>query len=98
MSQIERFFHLRQGPKGGATVRVVGDTDVVGHVFVQFARCSKKDAFCKATGRSLAVNKPAEYVALRYLPAALERIAKKEVGTQHPHDYSFAVKYFLPKE
>ena len=30
MSKVVRYFHLRSGPKGGATVRVTGDLDIVG--------------------------------------------------------------------
>jgi hypothetical protein len=38
--KIERFFHIRPNMNnGGATVRVVGDTDKVGQVDVQVAFC-----------------------------------------------------------
>lgn len=109
MSKIERFFHLRNpawmdsGHKGGITVRVVGDTNLIGQVDVQVAECSRKDSFCKRTGRSLAEKAPIKVVALRFLPAELGRIATKAVKNKRLRadavaDYTFAIKYFLPKE
>lgn len=103
--KIERFFHIRTGKKtGGATVRVTADTDQIGQVDVQVSNCSKKDPFCKKTGRTLAAEAPIKVVPLRYLPAELDRIANKAFkrcktpNMMGMFDYSFAIKYFLPKE
>ena len=98
MSKIVRFFHIRSGlATGGATVKVVGDTSNVGSVDVQFSRCSNKDVFCKATGRNEAEKAPVKVVPLRYLPKELGRIADN-TSLGYQGDYSFALKYFLPKE
>lgn len=110
MSQVIRFFHLRDPSwmdtthKGGATVRVVGDPERVGQVDVQFVQCSRKDPFCKKTGRSFAEAAPIKVVPLRYLPNELARIHntafqnKRLRHTANANDYEFAMKYFLPKE
>lgn len=106
MSNIERFFHIRgRGPKGGATVRVVGNDERVGQVDVQVVECSRMDNFNKAKGRELAAHKPIKVVPLRYLPHELARIEDRLVAhkrirpvSEFAHDYTFAVKYFLPKE
>jgi hypothetical protein len=112
MSRIERFFHLRTfGTTGGATVRVVGNTDIVGQVDVQVAFChsgppnKKGDPYCRKTGRDTASAQPIKVVTLRYLPKELERIQaevfRRSYGRAHAipqQDFSFAVKYFLPKE
>jgi hypothetical protein len=88
--------------KGGVTVRVTGDTDNVGQVDVQYVECSQKDNFCKKTGRSLAEKAPVKVVALRYLPAELGRIAQRAQARKRllafNSDFTFAIKYFLPKE
>ncbi len=113
--QVERFFHLRTLAQcGGATVRVVGDPEKVGKVYVQTAFCHTKqgaltkqkqaDPYCKKTGRDTAIAAPMKEVALRYLPAELNRIRAEtlrrvnEPGYVVEPDYSFAMKYFLPKE
>ena len=101
--KVERFFHIRTGNTGGATVRVVGDTDLLGQVDVQVAQCSKMDPFCKKTGRDLASKAVPKVVPLRYLPSELGRVAVKACHrTKQPftseRDFSFAIKYFLPKE
>lgn len=108
MAQVERFFHIRNpkwmdaAHKGGVTVRVVGDTDHVGQVDVQFTECSKKDNFCKKTGRSYAARAPVKVVPLRFLPQELSRIADTAIKNKRiiaaTDDFTFAIKYFLPKE
>jgi hypothetical protein len=128
MSRVERFFHIRTGSTtGGATVRVVGDTEIVGQVDVQVAFCHsgggirevvcvdrhdvpftkkvpfKGDPFCKKEGRSRAAASPMKVVPLRYLPAELGRIEAKALKMAKRswaigNDFTFAIKYFLPKE
>jgi hypothetical protein len=115
MGRVERFFHIRTGSThGGATVRVVGDTEIVGQVDVQVAFChsgggmkdGKKfrgDPFCKKEGRSRAAASPMKVVPLRYLPAELGRIEAKALKMAKRswaigNDFTFAIKYFLPKE
>jgi len=97
MSSIVRYFHIRTGTKGGATVRVAGDTNLLGQVDVQFALCSKRDNFVKKLGRSFAEAAPVKVVPLRYLPQELQRIADK-ARSRHTTDYTYGIKYFLPKE
>ena len=102
--KVERFFHIRRyHPNGGATVRVTGDTDTPAQVEVQVAFCSKKDAFCKKTGRELASTRRPKIVALRYLPQELARISQQAAKICHdpilPNiDYTYSIRYFLPKE
>ena len=98
--KVVRYFHLRpfMEMKGGATVKVVGDTDNPAQVDVQFVKCSRKDAFCKKTGRSFADKAPLKVVPLRYLPNELERIGAKVGVDNLAADYFFACRYFLPKE
>lgn len=101
--QVERYFHIRCGDRGGATARVVGDTDTIGTIGVQVAFCSRKDAFCRKTGRETALKAPTQLVPLRYLPNALSMVAAKvekmnKRAFVHPSDFSFALKYYLPKE
>lgn len=96
MSQVVRYFHIRAyGCKGGATVKVVGDTTTTS-VEVQFSRCSKHDNFCKKTGRSFADKAPVKVIPLRFLPREIEEIARNQVGLIY--NYDFSIKYFLPKE
>ncbi len=103
--RVERFFHIRDAfgdSKGGATVRVVGDTERVGQVDVQYVECSRKDNYNKAQGRSLSVKAPLKVVALRQLPDELKSIAIRarrhgRIGLVKTH-YDYAVKYFLPKD
>ena len=97
MSQVVRYFHIRRGTKGGACVKVTGDTGIVGQVDVQVAQCSKKDNYVKAIGRAEAAKAPTKVVPLRYLPQELGRIQAKS-GSRLATDYTFAVRYFLPKE
>lgn len=97
MTQVVRYFHLRKGTKGGATVKVTGDTSILGQVDVQFAQCSNKDNYVKAVGRTEADKAPVKVVPLRYLPQELGRISDK-VKIRYQVDYTFAIKYFLPKE
>jgi hypothetical protein len=117
MSRVERFFHIRRGDStdGGATVRVVGNTEQVGQVDVQVAFCHSitgkdqdgkpnGDPYCKRVGREKATAGPIKVIALRYLPAELARIGKLVDKRAHClsnascNDYTFAIKYFLPKE
>lgn len=102
--QVERFFHIRRyHPNGGATVRVTGDTDFPTQVSVQVAICSRKDPYCKKVGRELAASRTPKVIPLRYLPQELGRIAIQAAKVAHdpvirPVDYTYAVRYFLPKE
>ena len=97
MTAITRYFHIRVGSKGGATVCVKGNTDNPAQVDVQYTLCSRKDTFEKKVGRSFAEKAPTKIVALRYLPQELGRIAAK-AKARYEQDYTFAIKYFLPKE
>ena len=92
-----RYFHIRTGTKGGATVKVSSVEGMLGQVDVQYVLCSKKDNYVKKTGRSLAENAPIKVVPLRYLPQELSRIGAKAKARYAP-DWTFAIKYFLPKE
>lgn len=112
MTEVVRFFHIRPltrknrewvpAQRAGATVKVVGDTDKVGSVTVQYTLCSKNDMFCKRTGRKEAEKAEAQEVSLRHLPSALTKISElvdaviKKAMTPDT-DYSYAIKYFLPK-
>ncbi len=98
MPQVIRYFHLRPqiGLRGGATIRVAGDTERVGQVDIQIAICSRKDAFVKAVGRYVADYAPVKVVALRYLPREMEAVATQVLG--YPVGFDFAIKYFLSKE
>jgi len=104
-NKVVRFFHIRpygKSGRGGATVQVTGDSERVGQVDVQTTFCSKKDMYCKKTGRSLAVEAPVKVVALRYLPQELARIqlemAKRTKLPFELGDYTYSIRYFLPKE
>src|SRR5689334_3030957 len=106
--RVERFFHIRPDlNNGGATVRVVGNTEQVGQVDVQVAYChshtteNRGDPYCKATGRDYATKSPMKIVPLRYLPRELERIqavVARRTGGFVINDFNFSMKYFLPKE
>jgi NADH:ubiquinone oxidoreductase subunit D len=102
---VNRYFHIRTPDSAkkkftGATVKVSGNTEYVGHVDVQVTFCSKKDLYCKATGRAKADAAPIKVVALRYLPNELARIEDHAFGfeLENKQDFLFAMKYFLPKE
>jgi hypothetical protein len=97
MTKVVRYFHIRTGTKGGATVCVKGDTDFPSQVDVQYSLCSRKDNFIKAMGRSLAEKAPTKIVPLRYLPQELQRVADK-AKSRLRGDFTYAIKYFLPKE
>lgn len=105
--KVERFFHIRPSGKthGGACVRVVGDTDRPHQVDVQSVVCSRKDPYNKKVGRTMAAERTVKVVPLRYLPQELARIEQAtgkvvhdKLMKQFPNDYTFAIKYFLPKE
>ena len=100
MSKVVRYFHLRpfMEMKGGATVKVSGDTDFPTQVDVQYVLCSRKDAYVKKTGRSLADKAPVKIVPLRYLPNELERICEKAGKKHMAESFYFAMRYFLPKD
>ena len=113
MAKVVRYFHIRPqqvtkngeiklDTRGGATVKVTGDTEDAHSVNVQVAMCSVKDTFWKARGRSLAEERPSKVVALRYLPQELASIGavvdRKSKSLRVPRDYTFSLKYFLPKE
>lgn len=99
--KVTRYFHIRPEDemKGGACVKVVGDTQFPGQVDVQYSLCSHKDAYVKKTGRSLADKAPLKVVSLRYLNNELARVASK-IGRDMPTSeyYCFAIRYFLPKD
>ncbi len=104
--KVERFFHIRpyEGSKkkfNGATVLVSGNTDHVGQVDVQVAFCSKKDMYCKRTGRStVSKQDKIKVVPLRYLPSELGRIEEQVYGyaLDNASDFLYSLRYFLPKE
>lgn len=93
--KVVRFFHVRSWgtTHGGVCVKVTGDTEKIGTVDVQAAACSRKDQYVKAIGRNEAEKAPVKVIALRYLPKELGYFDRK--GAQ---DFTFAIKYFLPKE
>lgn len=102
---VKRYFHIRpqSGSKSkfnGATVLAVGDTDFPAQVDMQVTFCSRRDAFCKATGRLTASKAPLKIVALRYLPNELARIEDEVHGFEldNTNDFLFAMRYFLPKD
>lgn len=81
---------------------VTGDTERVGTVTVQYALCSVKQTFQKKEGRAQADKAEATEVSLRFLPQALNLISeevdyKVKKAMTPDQDYSFAIKYFLPK-
>ncbi len=94
MSKVVRFFHIRplHSIRGGVCVKVTGDFNEIGMVDVQVAKCSRKDAYVKAIGRSEAEKAPVQIVPLRFLPRELGLFDKDN------RDFTFAIKYFLPKE
>lgn len=102
---VKRYFHIRPqaGVKAkfnGATVLVVGDTEMPAQVDLQVAFCSRKDMFCKKIGRDLSNKSPLKIVPLRYLPNELARIEDNVHGYEldNANDFLFALRYFLPKE
>jgi hypothetical protein len=102
---VKRYFHIRptadfKAKFNGATVLVVGNTEMPAQVDVQVTFCSRKDAFCKQTGRAAAAKAPLKVVALRYLSNELARIEDAVYGCEldNTQDYLFAIRYFLPKE
>jgi hypothetical protein len=111
MSNVERYFHIRTLDRnGGATVRVVGNPNNIGTVDVQAAFCSKKDNYCRETGRLHAVAAPIKTVPLRDLGRELFNIEQNAWKLndnwfkKHPdqakvpcRDWGFAIRYFLPK-
>lgn len=105
--QVVRYFHIRplysasHIRRNGATVKVTGDTRDPAQVDVQVVYCSRKDMYCKKTGRSLADVAPTKVVMLRNLPLELSRIQEKlyPVGAFfNTITWMFAMRYFLPKE
>jgi hypothetical protein len=112
MSQVVRYFHIRPlkrqnkewvyQQRHGATVRVVGDTENIGKVQVQFAFCSGRDMYCKKIGRLEAIKAEVRTISLRHLPSELHQIseevdARTKSRMTEDTDYGFAMKYFLPK-
>lgn len=97
MSIVVRYFHLRSfmSTHGGTTVKVTGDLSSPCQVDVQWVKCSKKDNYCKKTGRSLADKAPTKIIPLRYLPKELDALHPSGGSINGGHD--FAIKYFLPK-
>lgn len=102
---VKRYFHIRPtaGSKGkfnGATVLVIGDTEMPAQVDVQVVFCSRKDMYCKKIGRDRANKAALKIVPLRYLPNELARIEDNVYGFEldNANDYLFSMRYFLPKE
>ena len=102
---VKRFFHIRPGAGlkskfNGATVLVIGDTDMPAQVDVQVAFCSKKDPYTKSVGRDMASKAPLKIVMLRYQPVELAGIEDTVHGypLDNSGDYLFSMRYFLPKE
>lgn len=108
-----RFFHLRNPfnvLRGGATVLVTPLQEDPFCVQVQSTFCSKKDLFCRKTGRQQAELAPKEIIALRDLGTYLYNIEDRmlcrvllqckkhpEVRDNYIHNWDFAIRYFLPK-
>lgn len=107
--KVTRYFHMnndtpysfgKKPKRNGATVVVCGDTDDPAQVDVRVAFCSRKDKYCRKTGREEALKAKPKIVMLRHLPRELHNIAV-ESGYGDTWNYAafdFAVKYFLPKE
>jgi hypothetical protein len=120
--RVERFFHIRPpierldngrwlvDTKGGATVRVVADTDS-DVIEVQTSFCSKNDAFCRKTGRQYAESHPMQRIELKALPHYLSGVAfnvtrhvlkvPRAQRMAHPlnnMDWDFSTRYFRAKE
>lgn len=103
--KVVRYFHIRpaagiKGKFNGATVLVIGDTEIPAQVDVQVAFCSRKDMYCKRVGRATAEKSPIKIVPLRYLSNELSRIEEQVYGYEldNKQDFLFALRYFLPKE
>lgn len=102
MSKVIRYFHIRpfDSTHGGTTVKVTGDLDILGQVDIQIAKCSKKDNYVKKIGRAECEKSPIKIIPLRYLPQELSRVSASQ--GKHPanlyDDFTYAIKYFLPKE
>jgi hypothetical protein len=113
--RVETFHHLRTGKTtGGATVRVVGDTEIVGQVEVQVAFCHggggtkdgkkfKGDPYCKKIGRDNAAKTIPKIIPLRFLPSFLSEMQSKANALSKREwrevpDFSFSIRRFLPKE
>jgi hypothetical protein len=104
---IDALLGITAFPRGGATVRVEGDTDN-GPVRVQVTLCSFHDNFVKKTGRKFADSKPVKTIPLNQLPHLLAKVndkvkrrrptAVKRIAAAYVIDYSFATKYFQPKK
>jgi hypothetical protein len=98
----------RQNPKlvpKKRTVRMLdAEGEIIGAKEVDIVvKQFKGDAYCKKTGRSQAEQAKPKVVPLRYLPAELGRIFvdaadRAGVAIVDVPDYSFAMKYWLPKE
>lgn len=96
--------------RGGATVRVVGDTESDTVTF-QVAYCSADDQFCRATGRDVATKHPMCTTPLESLPQVLQDVARNVVSrvlklSHNQRKYhklwtyngSYITKYFKAKE
>lgn len=107
MAKVTRFFHMNnstwfplKSKRNGATVVVTGDTDDPAQVDVRVAFCSRKDMYCRKTGREEALKAKPKIIMLRHLPREMLNIAV-EAGYSHESQksmYDYTVKYFLPKE
>ncbi len=62
----------------------------------------KPDHFCKAIGRQQAYLAPKKLVPLRFLPSELtwiaQNLARRTKKPVYDVDFSYTMKYFLPKE
>jgi hypothetical protein len=117
--RIERFFHIRPTiiagqsvfpANGGATVRVVYDTDGDGQCSVQVTHCSQKDGFSRKTGRETAGLKYVARMHIDELPKKLNRVSREvlkrtkwlskseRVGHElWTYNWGYVTKYFRPK-
>lgn len=98
--QVIKYVHVRNfGLKGGATFRIVGDTDQVGIVSVQKSYCSLKDNFDKKKGRTIAEKHEAVAVPLRILAKHLaEECQVKQIKCYFDSfDFQYLVNAFLPR-
>jgi hypothetical protein len=98
MAQVIRFFHVRHNnsPRGGATVRVVGEDDGKA-VRVQVSYCSPNDQFCRKTGReNAAKSSTTTAIPLKGLPGMLHKISMKVLRkTAYNFDFIGEPKAFI---
>lgn len=78
--RVERYFYIRAPgtTKGGATIRVVGDTNE-DEVAVQVTHCSQNTAFSRKEGRKYAEEKEHHRMPLADLPKKMMRTAHRVI-------------------